>query len=221
MSRIIREILNCGDQTEILAQLDKYIAEIAPKKTAKNKGKNSPTNRRNTRPNTQNKAPTHSTHTSSKLTGNRAKRKPSEYARMQKLYKQNPIQAAEQILAENPINITQTPTVEQLEKYYTKIFAKQDIKLKKAERTSELEVNLAHPITVTEIHEQLLKLKESAPGIDGIDRQMLREMPHQDLHALLNILWGMHTMPSLLRQNEQEAICSNDCNNCWTAPMAS
>ncbi|XP_078051361.1 uncharacterized protein LOC144477510, partial [Augochlora pura] len=103
----------------------------------------------------------------------------------------------------NSLNAQEAPEMDKLEKYYTELFAQKDIgwKPQKYQTNNNNLIDLSYPISPTEIHEQLKKLKQSAPGIDGVDRQILRETPRQELRALLNIIWGMKTLPPTLRLN--------------------
>ncbi|CAL7932903.1 unnamed protein product [Xylocopa violacea] len=136
-----------------------------------------------------------------KRIGQRAKKKASEYMRMQKLYKKNPSQVAEHILSGNELNVLETPTMQNFEKFYTNLFAHKNLELKERKYKHNSSIDLSYAVTYTEVHEQLAKLKESAPGTDEIGRRALRRMPRPDLHALLNIIWGSKILPPILRLN--------------------
>ncbi|CAL7932938.1 unnamed protein product [Xylocopa violacea] len=136
-----------------------------------------------------------------KRIGNRSKTKSSNYARLQKLYKRNPSQVAEHVLTGNPLNISESPPMEKFTRFYKELFSHKDLGWKPSGNATVCKYDLSHPISVLEIHEQLKKSKESASGVDEIDRMCLRGMPRQDLCALLNILWGLKTLPPILRLN--------------------
>ncbi|CAK9798939.1 Retrovirus-related Pol polyprotein from type-1 retrotransposable element R2 (Fragment) [Anthophora plagiata] len=207
MSHIIDAILSNTNSMDVTNMLDAYIRSIPKRNSSKNdkrhKSKNKNTNNRNSKrkQNYNSKNVKHNKEAYIKRTGNRSKRKSSEYARMQKLYDQNPGQVAEHILTGKELSVTQVPSMDKLTEYYKKLFSENELDWKPSKSNTHDKIDLSYPISPVEVHEQILKLKESASGIDGINRQMLRQMPRSDLHALLNIIWGMKIMPPILRLN--------------------
>ncbi|CAK9834514.1 Retrovirus-related Pol polyprotein from type-1 retrotransposable element R2 (Fragment) [Anthophora retusa] len=115
-------------------------------------------------------------------------------------------EVAEHILAGKELNVAQIPSMDKLGLYYKQLFSGNVLNWKPRQYNTPVHFDLSYPISYVEVHEQLAKLKESAPGIDGINRQMLRQMPRPDLHALLNILWGTKIMPPVLRLNRTSLI---------------
>lgn len=143
---------------------------------------------------------------SRKLKGNRAKKRATNYARLQKLYLKNPTQAAEHILSGSSLDPPESPDMSEFEVYYRDVFAQKDLGWKAQPARAESTVDISHPISSTEIHSHLRKLKESCPGLDGIKREHLRSMRRADLLALLNIIWGMKCLPPILRENKTSLI---------------
>lgn len=196
MTTIINALLHNKPDKISIDMIDKYILNIA--KTDEHKIKN------------KNKNKNSKTHASNrkyiKRKGNRAKKRATEFARIQKLYIKNPTQAAEHILTGSSLETPESPDMTEFEAYYKNIFAHYDLRWKPRTALTKSTVDVSHPISSTEIHVHLRKLKESSPGLDGIKREHLRSMSRADLRALLNIIWGMKQLPPVLQKNKTSLI---------------
>lgn len=190
MKTITDMALSNAPLPDIMNLMDKYIINIAAHNNRIN------TNKRDKRVKKLHK----------KLKGNRAKNRASNFANIQKLYTTNPSQVAEHILSDAPLNATETPSMDIFTNHYNNIFAHKDLGWAPRQHSIDKTIDIFYPISLLEIHGELRKLKESAPGIDGINRDQLRGMPRADLCALLNIIWGLKHLPPVLRKNRTALI---------------
>ena len=91
---------------------------------------------------------------------------------------------------------------------YSGIFAEFPLNLPKVKSRGD---KVAHtPFSKKEVVVAKGKLKKSAPGCDGLKREDIRNIPEDDLVALLNIVWGLKLIPSVWRQNRTVLIPKSD-----------
>ena len=128
---------------------------------------------------------------------------------MQDLYNKHPGQLAEVLFDGRPMGGDKVnPPIERFERLYSGIFAEFPLNLPHVKTRGD---KVAHtPFSEKEVVVAKGKLKQSAPGCDGLKREDIRNIPEDDLVALLNIVWGLKLIPSVWRQNRTVLIPKSD-----------
>ncbi|KAK2575331.1 hypothetical protein KPH14_012808 [Odynerus spinipes] len=141
-----------------------------------------------------------------KKKGNRAVRRASTFSKYQQLFNKNPAQLAHAILDDKEVSTEAFPSMDAIEKEYQDLFSNCPVYHNSPLHPPEKTIDLDYPIASRETEINLRRLKQSAAGLDGITREVLRNMDLTDLTCLLNIVFGLCKTPSFLRHNRTVLI---------------
>ncbi|KAJ1518911.1 hypothetical protein ONE63_011483 [Megalurothrips usitatus] len=129
----------------------------------------------------------------------RSAKRAEKYKRYQQLYEKKVAQLAEEILDGKTDEVLERPDMATLGEFFEQTYADKQLKWPKAKTNGQK--HLYYPITWMEVRTQISKLKQTAAGSDGVEREHLRNARLADLMALFNIIWGMRYIPAILRVN--------------------
>ncbi|CAK9834615.1 Retrovirus-related Pol polyprotein from type-1 retrotransposable element R2 (Fragment) [Anthophora retusa] len=136
---------------------------------------------------------------------NRAAIRASTFSTYQHLFTRNPTQLAHAILDDKELNTSIFPNMSDIETEFRSIF--EDCPQYSGSTPIQKDtIHLDYPITFRETELALRRLKQSASGLDGINRDDLRKANMADLVGLLNIVFGLRRTPSVLRHNRTVLI---------------
>ncbi|KAJ1518843.1 hypothetical protein ONE63_011547 [Megalurothrips usitatus] len=180
VQELIKLALTERDVHDVLPQLDSYIMSIKRTETVQRKRKQ---------------------RQKKKYKGSRSKRRAAEYVRYQQMYHKSPGQVADILISGREQNVTETPTVEEIEEFFEATYAENEPQWEPRSPANPPTINVSHPFSITEVMSAAGKIRETAAGPDGIKREDIRKMDDKDLTALMNIIWGLRTLPPILRRN--------------------
>ncbi|CAK9798933.1 Retrovirus-related Pol polyprotein from type-1 retrotransposable element R2 (Fragment) [Anthophora plagiata] len=143
--------------------------------------------------------------TKSKPKQNRAAVRASIFSTYQHLFSSNPTQLAHAILDDKELNTSVFPNMSDIEAEFRPIFEECPPYSGSTPIQKEI-IHLDYPITFRETELALHRLKQSACGPDGLNREDLRRANMADLVGLLNIVFGLCHTPSILRHNRTVLI---------------